>query len=350
MGRSGVDSFSKYLAGYMKGSDIERVMGIRVVRNGPGGLLRTAFWSKVFVFLGPFCLWIFSMFLVIIHGKKDVCSHTLIGYSVGCKKEYEPATYSFELAIVHSFWLASFTVCEGEEVNRDKLVVCSTGLVFVGLTVSFFDRSLGFYLFSFAIVFFVWLRRKKSVIWFRWLLLLGLCLGFTPFCSLIELFFDDGDGLSEVFYDVPAVVTKPHRFLALEVGEYDCVMSESYFTDRISGGGMTEEERSMALLGDRFLKLLGADQLYRREMPVGLISVQENLQTDDIMGKWTRSKFGKLDHGKKTIGSFSEVMWGEVFLMFAKGSVTYDNVVAAFCAYSKEVISCEKGLSYGFQY
>lgn len=110
-----------------------------------------------------------------------------------------------------------------------------------------------------------------------------------------------------------------------------------YFADRPAEGGMRDEERRMAQVGDRVLKLLLAHCSFKRGLSVADVSAAELNQTDEALSRWVLAQRLGGNVGQKTRASFVEVMWAELWFAHVEGLLEFDQLVVAFLAFDKQV-------------
>jgi hypothetical protein len=304
--------------------------------KGPGECLRDLFRGGFPVFMVFPVLWLFLTFLFYLKEGEEVCWDFGYGMKLACHVVKRESFYTFTDMLRHSYWTFFFMVSEGLTAPVKFTTQTSLVLVVVGVLVSPLV-SFGGVIITTGVLSIVWSQRN-SFYYVRWVLLLTYMVNSTIPWVLLE--YATGS-FSNVDATVIRVVSKkkvmvPHRFFALEVPTGTTLVSDAYFSGR-SSSAMTEDERVLALVGDRFLKLLAARWLVHASKEVSYITALEALQMDDKFLAWTDARVECKEIGKKTRSSFPEVLWGEIYLAWEKKLVSFDQVWEAFVGFQKDM-------------
>lgn len=303
-------SIEVYLDGRMAGVGVVLGKYGGIGGGGPGKVLRFFLVSGFPVFLFPLLLYLFHWVYLWFQSSHEVCTLALGVVRVGCKEVLPEVRYGLSQALHRAYWLLFFTLFEGSEVLPGAVFVRSVVMFTLGFLTWFVFPEVGsVFLFS-SLAMLIWCNAKTVHSVFRWTVFLLVIAGFGPVWILIEVFtlFDVGKVGAVQVSESPVVSLVPHKFLSLSVPPDSCSVSENYFLRRAQGDGMTEKQRSVALVGDRFLKLLASHWVESRDLTVSAVGRHESCQTDEALLGWTASVVGSVEGGKKTRASFAEVL------------------------------------------
>jgi hypothetical protein len=291
----------------------------------------------------PFIFWLILQLGLKMDPGKEVCATAAFGLRTTCAVVRRESFYSIAMAFRHAYWVVFFLLFEGPGAFLTPGAVSLLSVGCVGVFLGNWFPVVGRYLVHSCVVLVCWARVKKVFPMFRWIALLFLVLDFNVFLVGLEavVLWDREEKYEEVEEEVVDCYV-PHILLSLEVPVGSCQMTTGYFENRAAEESMTDDERVMALKGDRFLKWCAVRYIALQGGTVALVTVYEAAQTDEVFRGWVFTKIGELGHGKKTRASYPEVMWGEIFDLFVDGQLSFVRVWDAFVAFQAETLVVAK--------
>jgi hypothetical protein len=340
-------SLANFLAGHFGAEGTKVIKVVRKVSLGPGVLIRRSFAKALPLFFTPLLVWLISWLYYFYNGPKEVCWGGIVGVRVACRVIETERVYSLGRALQQVYWLMFFFLFEGDSTIFEPNVGISVVWSLLSCIFFFLDHNV-FKLFGVSTL----LLGSWSVGW-------GVMIPVKWF-AFVEVFFSKGSSLFWLFFVAFEVVAGhdfkstetdsswddfevrsrlPSKYLSIALPPDACVLSDGYFTD--VPVAMTNDERLMALLGDRFLGALGVMWLQEYGLQVSTVRGVDDLQTDDALLAWVDSLVTSTNSKKKR-ASFAEVLWGEVCCCFAKNEVTFFEVWEAFVKFQKDVADVNK--------
>lgn len=318
-----------------------------LAKYSPGVLLRTnpSVWPVIGV------VWVISFIFALVSSfgffTREECRYYVLGHGVGCSRvSYIP------INLPVGAWFRVFlllVLCEGIKapVRFDVRI-----LGIVAPTVGILGYSLFglIWPFTFFSMMALWMTETRTRLSFfsRWAIVFLVLFTGKELLGLFEVWWmvmamSEGAHIpfkamvveERVREQVPVV---KHPYLAIEFPVTMQETSRNYFVNRTREQGMTQQEKSRALEGDRLLKLVLASVTRKSGKTVAWASAREqSYQSELALYHWAFSKGIRADSGKKTISSFAEVCWGDVFEAFEHQYVTMSDIVKAYEVFDKEV-------------
>jgi len=329
-------SVMEYLSGYSMGYGVFTSAGGGGGVDGPGFMLRKWFSRGLWGLMFPFFIYWFMTFAAFVGPGKEVCVYAIYGFRSTCSLVRRSSFYTFTMAGRHFFWILFFYLFEGEGAWVLLSSVSKCLVFFFGVLVSFYFPVAGKDMVLACLLMVCWSSVGGTRRFIRWMSLVFVMTGFGVFALICEVLFVGDIVVAVGGEEVVSCAVEPHRFLSLEVPVGSCVMSKGYFLDRTVGCGMSDEERVMALKGDRFLKVLAVQMMSENAEQVSSVVKYDKAQEDRVFALWLQRAGVVSENGKKTRASFAEVLWGEVFDLYRQGLVEYVRVWEAYVVFHME--------------
>jgi len=287
-------------------------------------------------------LFVVASFLACLYGlfvwyflwEPETCTYRVGGFGARCYAQPFPVALVFGFSVrLFSFLLQYMFFTHGVPV-RARVVV------FAGYVVlAFFSRVVFTECFRVAVFAVVADRLKVADRWRLWCVIPFSLFPWWCCAFVVAVPFVDWRGevvFSAVSEPEVQAVGAVHPYLKVPLLP---VMHRyrTYFEQRPDQGGMTPDERSLALVGDRVLKVLLAHVGLQDGLTVGEVSAREMAQADESFLRWMSARNLGEGRGAKTRASFVEVMWAEVWLAYVAGDVTFFQLGTAFRIFDAEV-------------